>query len=116
MPVITVNDQPHALHPGQNRLGEGADAEIRVGGDASLGVQAIIDVTRQENPDAICLAHGGPYDVPQNVARLYEMTDAVGFVGASSIERIPIEKAVLDAVAAFKATPLPRLQKVGAAV
>lgn len=44
MPVITVNDQPHALHPGQNRLGDGADAEIRVGGDATLGVQAIIDV------------------------------------------------------------------------
>jgi predicted TIM-barrel enzyme len=79
-------------------------------------VQAIIEVTKKENPDAICLAHGGPYDVPQNVTKLYEMTDAVGFVGASSIERIPIEKAVLDAVAAFKAASLPRLKKVGAAV
>ena len=78
--------------------------------------QAIFEVTKRENPDAILLAHGGPFDVPQNVAKLYEMTEAVGFVGASSIERIPIERAVLDAVAAFKSAPLPRRQKVGAAV
>ena len=44
MPVITVNDQPHVLHPGQNRLGEGADADVRIGGDAALGIQAIVDV------------------------------------------------------------------------
>lgn len=78
--------------------------------------QAIFEVTRQENPDAILLAHGGPYDVPENVTKLYEMTDAVGFVGASSIERIPIERAVMEAVSAFKAAPLPRLAKVEAAV
>jgi predicted TIM-barrel enzyme len=80
---------------------------------AAEHVQAIIEVTKQENPDCICLAHGGPYDVPENTEALYRMTDAVGFVGASSIERIPIERAVRDAVAGFKAAPMPRL-KVGA--
>ena len=44
MPVITVNDQPYALHPGQNRLGEGVDADIHVGSVPALGVQAIIEV------------------------------------------------------------------------
>jgi pSer/pThr/pTyr-binding forkhead associated (FHA) protein len=44
MPVITVNDQPYALTPGQNRLGEGPDVDIHVGSYPALGVQAIIDV------------------------------------------------------------------------
>src|SRR3954469_2142876 len=82
--------------------------------EAAEHVQAIIEVTKRENPDCICLAHGGPYDVPENVEALYRQTDAVGFVGASSIERIPIERAVRDAVASFKSAPMPRLTKVGA--
>jgi pSer/pThr/pTyr-binding forkhead associated (FHA) protein len=44
MPVITVNDQPYALKPGQNRLGEGPDADIHVGSFPALGIQAIIEV------------------------------------------------------------------------
>lgn len=53
-------------------------------------------------PEVICLAHGGPFAEPEDTAALYEQTDAQGFVGASSIERIPIEKAVMGAVKAFK--------------
>jgi predicted TIM-barrel enzyme len=48
------------------------------------------------------LAHGGPFDVPANVAELYRATAAQGFVGASSVERIPIESAVAGAVRSFK--------------
>ena len=44
------------------------------------------------DPDVICLAHGGPFAEPEDTRVLYERTDAQGFVGASSIERIPIEK------------------------
>jgi len=65
MPVITVNDQPHALHPGQNRLGEGAGADVHVGGDAALGVQAIVEVKntghpviRRASPDAAVRVNG----------------------------------------------------------
>lgn len=75
-------------------------------------VQTMIEITLQENPDCICLAHGGPYDTPENTQALYEQTDAKGFVGASSIERIPVERAVSGAVAAFKAMPMPRTQSV----
>jgi len=35
-----------------------------------------------------------------------EHTDARGFVGVSSVERIPIERAVTEAVRAFKAERL----------
>ena len=73
---------------------------------AAEAVQTMIDACHAENPDVICLAHGGPYAAPEDTVRLYEDTGAVGFVGASSIERIPVERAVRDAVASFKAIPV----------
>jgi pSer/pThr/pTyr-binding forkhead associated (FHA) protein len=44
MPVIKVNDQQYSLRPGQNRLGAGVDADVRVDENALLGVRAIVDV------------------------------------------------------------------------
>jgi pSer/pThr/pTyr-binding forkhead associated (FHA) protein len=55
MPVIKVNDLQYALRPGQNRLGDGVDADVRVdgGAEASLGVQAIVDVAGAGNDQAV---------------------------------------------------------------
>ena len=64
--------------------------------------QRIMEGAWGVDPDVICLAHGGPFAEPEDTRALYEQTDAQGFVGASSIERIPIEKAVMGAVKAFK--------------
>ena len=64
--------------------------------------QRIMDGAWAVNAGVICLAHGGPFAEPEDTAALYERTYAQGFVGASSIERIPIEKAVMGAVEAFK--------------
>jgi predicted TIM-barrel enzyme len=71
-------------------------------------VQAMIDAAQAIHSDCICLAHGGPYSSPEDTIRLYADTTAVGFVGASSIERIPVERAVRDAVAAFKSVPMKK--------
>ncbi len=73
---------------------------------AAEQVQAMIDATLREQPECICLAHGGPYATPEDTHHLYDQTTAVGFVGASSIERIPLERAVREAVAAFKTVPV----------
>jgi predicted TIM-barrel enzyme len=74
--------------------------------DAAAGVQEIIEATRSVDPDIICLAHGGPIEGPEATRYLYEHSDAVGFVGASSIERIPVERAVIGIVEEFKSVPL----------
>lgn len=65
-------------------------------------VQEVIELTWAENPDCIVLAHGGAVATPEDTTYLYEHTDAQGFVGASSIERIPIERAVRETVEEFK--------------
>lgn len=74
--------------------------------DAAANVQKMIEVTKEVNPEIICLAHGGPFAAPEDTRYLYEHTDAAGFVGASSIERIPVERAVKGIVEEFKSIPL----------
>jgi pSer/pThr/pTyr-binding forkhead associated (FHA) protein len=44
MPVIQVHDEQHTLQRGQTRLGAGPDADVRVGDDASGGVQAVVEL------------------------------------------------------------------------
>ena len=75
---------------------------------AAALVQKIIRATQKVNPDIICLAHGGPIVFPDDTKYIYKHTDAVGFVGASSIERIPIEKAVQSTVEEFKGVGLKK--------
>ena len=70
--------------------------------ESLANAQRIMEGAWQVEPNVICLAHGGPFAEPEDTKTLYEQTDAQGFVGASSIERIPIEKAVMGAVKAFK--------------
>lgn len=72
-------------------------------------MQEIIDAGRSLNPRVICLGHGGPFEFPEDTKFLYEHTSVQGFVGASSIERIPIEKAVTEVMRAFKNVPLKKV-------
>lgn len=57
---------------------------------------------REKNPDVIIFSHGGPISSPDDTEYIYEKTESVGFLGASSIERIPIEEPLLNAVKDFK--------------
>jgi predicted TIM-barrel enzyme len=74
--------------------------------EAATSVQRIINATREVNPSIICLAHGGRIATPEDTRHLYEHTDALGFVGASSIERIPVERAVIGIVEEFKSVSM----------
>jgi predicted TIM-barrel enzyme len=74
--------------------------------ELAASVQRLLDAAREVNPNIIRLAHGGGYSSPADTRFLYAQTDAEGFVGASSIERIPVEAAVVDVVREFKATTM----------
>jgi predicted TIM-barrel enzyme len=68
--------------------------------------QKIADAARKSKPEMIVLCHGGPIAVPSDFAHILEKTDVHGFVGASSMERLPVETALQDITQAFKALPL----------
>lgn len=76
--------------------------------------QDVIDAAKDARPDVICLIHGGPFYDPESTRVVYEKTDALGFVAASAIERIPVEKAVVKVCSDYKQLPMPRQQNRGA--
>ena len=55
---------------------------------------------------SIFLAHGGEIAEPNDTEKIYSNTLCKGFVGASSIERIPIENAITNIVKDFKSKKL----------
>lgn len=75
--------------------------------DAPAAVQAIGEAAWRANHDALLLCHGGPIATPDDAAYVLARCDAVGFVGASSMERLPVETALTETTRAFKAV-VPR--------
>ena len=70
-------------------------------------VQEMAAAGRAVNPDQIVICHGGPFDEPENVGTALQMMPGIaGFFGASSIERLPTERAIRGQVEEFKALSL----------
>jgi predicted TIM-barrel enzyme len=66
-------------------------------------VLQIADAGRRVREDMIVICHGGPFDEPDSVGKaLLRMPGITGFFGASSIERLPTERAIRGQVEAFK--------------
>ncbi len=68
--------------------------------------QEIIEAGRAVNPDIFFLAHGGPVNTPEDVRVILDRTDAQGFVGASSLERMGVEESLTELTRSFKALTL----------
>jgi predicted TIM-barrel enzyme len=63
----------------------------------------IADAARQVRRDILVICHGGPFDDPENVALAMERMPGVnGFYGATSMERLPVEKAITEQVRKFR--------------
>ena len=66
-------------------------------------VAAIAEAGRGARDDILVICHGGPFDEPDNVGEaLSKLPETVGFFGASSIERLPTERAITEQVRTFK--------------
>lgn len=87
-----------------------------IGATVAMTMDEAIDVTariteaaRSIRKDVLVLCHGGPFDEPENVAEALKRLPGVnGFYGASSMERLPVERAITEQVRKFtqmKLTP-----------
>jgi predicted TIM-barrel enzyme len=118
---------PYVFNPGEaeNMAAAGADilvphmglttkgligAQTALTLDACAGrIQAMRDAAKAVNPDVLVLCHGGPISEPEDAAVILGATrGVVGFFGASSIERLPAERAITGQVELFKALRLAR--------
>ncbi len=70
--------------------------------EAARRVQAMADSAKAVRPDILVLCHGGPIAEPDDAAAIFAKTTGIaGFFGASSIERLPTEPAIVAQVQAF---------------
>ncbi len=65
-------------------------------------VQEMCDAAKRVNRDIIVLCHGGPIAEPADAQYILDKTEGVvGFYGASSVERLPVETAITNRVREF---------------
>lgn len=69
---------------------------------AKVMADKIFKVCDEISPNIIKMIYGGPASTPADLHFLYENTDCMGYIGGSSFERIPVEKAILETTKAFK--------------
>ena len=71
--------------------------------DCVVRIQAIADAARGVNPDVLVICHGGPISEPPDAEFIIGHCRGVdGFYGASSVERLPAERAIADQIRTFK--------------
>jgi len=75
--------------------------------EAAERTQEIIDAAKTVRDDVFYLSHGGPISTPEDAAYINENTEAVGFVGASSLERMAVEESLTSLTKEFKSIPCP---------
>lgn len=72
----------------------------------------IADASRQVRKDILVICHGGPFDEPETVEKALKMMPGInGFFGATSMERLPVERAITGQVRKFteiKTNPFKR--------
>jgi predicted TIM-barrel enzyme len=75
--------------------------------DCVRAVQAIVDTCKSIRPEVLVLCHGGPIATPKQAQYLLDSCRALdGFYGASSMERLPTETAITEAIRKFGALKL----------
>jgi predicted TIM-barrel enzyme len=106
---------PYAFNPEEARAMAQAGCDLLVahvglttGG--SIGrVMGMADAARKVNPDILVICHGGPFDEPEAVGEaMTHMPGIAGFFGATSIERLPTERAITAQVKSFKVMALAK--------
>lgn len=69
---------------------------------SARSVQEMCDAARRVKSDVLVLCHGGPIAEPADAQYILDHTEGVvGFYGASSMERLPVEPAIVDRMAEF---------------
>jgi predicted TIM-barrel enzyme len=91
----------------------GVKAAVVTMKDAVNRTQAIIDAARKVRKDIFFLSHGGPICAPEDAAYINEHTDCVGFVGASSLERLAVEGSLTELTRKFKSIPVQKKALAG---
>ncbi len=70
--------------------------------DAKNSAKKIFDVCKNLKPEVLRMIYAGPANTLADMKYLFFNTDCQGYIGGSTFDRIPIERAVFDTVKTFK--------------
>jgi predicted TIM-barrel enzyme len=71
--------------------------------DAAARIQSMLGAAKTVRDDVLVLCHGGPVAEPPDVAYVMKRVHGLdGFLGGSSIDRLPAERAITEQVIRFK--------------
>jgi predicted TIM-barrel enzyme len=80
----------------------GAETALKLA-DCVAPIEAWSAAARKVNKDVIVLCHGGPISMPADAAYILQhCKHCHGFYGASSMERLPAETALVEQTKQFK--------------
>jgi predicted TIM-barrel enzyme len=70
--------------------------------ECATRIQEMHDAAKKVNSDVLVLCHGGPIAEPADAQYILDHTEGiVGFYGASSLERLPVEPAITNRIREF---------------
>jgi len=76
--------------------------------EAKVKVAELAQAAREVNPDVLIVCHGGPIFSPDEAAEVIRDVPGVhGFLGASSMERLPTEIAMVEHMSKYTRISLP---------
>jgi predicted TIM-barrel enzyme len=77
-------------------------------------IAEIADAAKSVREDVIVICHGGPISEPPDAGYILQRTRGCdGFYGASSVERLPAERAIAEQIRNFKSIKLPARARNG---
>jgi predicted TIM-barrel enzyme/DNA-binding NtrC family response regulator len=97
IPVDVVN-----IDLGWNKGGvAGVATEVRIE-EAALHVASVVRRVRAISPQVLCMVEGGPIVSPRHLEELCRVARVDGYIGGSTIDRVPLETAIEIVTASFK--------------
>ena len=70
--------------------------------DSIVLTKAMADAARRIRDEILVLTHGGPLETPEDAKAVIRGAAVHGFIGASTMERLPVETAIEGTVRGFK--------------
>ena len=90
------------LNFGWNAGGQaGLPSDLRLE-DAGAQAARIFAALRRTRPGLLCVVEGGPIESPESAADVCRASGADGYIGGSTLDRMPLETAVVEATSAYR--------------
>lgn len=100
-------------------FGWNAGGTMGIGGSMNLAAASdharrMVSLVKRSDPHCLCFVEGGPIILPRDAIAVCDEAKADGYIGGSTLDRLPLEMSVMQTTSAFKAAGVLRNEAVNA--